>query len=185
MQHNKPVILFEGLDGAGKTYALEHLKKYYESKGESVHVVDSIPYPTFLDSHNPEWFDLTHPNTRYVEYLAWQVNNFYKNIEPHLGKSIILIDRYIPSCFAYNSLRDDKNFAAFQDIMTAMLTKFFRPDVTFLFDVPNEVLAERHKITSQPDKMTDFTFIELVRSKYRDFVNSLHPDRWFVAPARS
>lgn len=180
IQYNKPVILFEGLDGAGKTYALDHLKKYYENQGESVHVVDSIPYHTFLESHNTEWFDLSHPNTRYVEYLAWQVNNFYKNIEPHLGKSVILIDRYIPSCYAYNSLRDDRHFPAFQDIMTTMLSKFFRPDVTFLFDVPNEVLVERHKVTDQPEKMTDFSFIELVRGKYREFANSYHPDKWFV-----
>lgn len=175
----KPVILFEGLDGAGKTFALSHLKAYYESKGETVHVVDSIPYHTFLESHDKVWFDLTQPNTRYMEYLAWQVNNFYKNIQPHLGKSIVLIDRYVPSCFAYNSLKDDRYCATFAKVMDAMLSDFFVPDVTFLFDVPNEILSERHKITEQPEKMTDFSFIELVRGKYREFMEAYRTN-WFV-----
>ncbi len=182
MQYGKPVVLFEGLDGAGKTYALEHLKKKYESEGETVHVVDSIPYHTFLASHDQAWFDLTHPNTRYMEYLSWQVNNFYKNIQPHLGKSIILIDRYIPSCYAYNSLKDDRYCPALKKTMDTLLTDFFTPDVTFLFDVPNEVLTERHKITEQPEKMTDFTFIELVRGKYREFMEG-YRTQWFTVLA--
>lgn len=179
--NSKPVILFEGLDGAGKTYALSHLKEHYEKQGESVHVVDSISYPTFLESHDKTWFDLSNANTRYMEYLAWQVNNFYKNIQPHLGKSIILIDRYIPSCYAYNNLKDDAYSAVLAQVMTTLLDGFFKPDVTFLFDVNNEVLAERHKVTEQPDKMTDFNFIELVRGNYRAFMHQFK--NWFVVQA--
>lgn len=179
--NQKPVILFEGLDGAGKTYALTHLKEHYEKQGESVHVVDSIPYPKFLDSHDKEWFDLTHPNTRYMEYMAWQVNNFYKNIQPHIGKSIILIDRYIPSCYAYNMLKGDEYAYVLSEVMDTLLKNFFKPDVTFLFDVSNEILTERHKITEQPDKMTDFNFIELVRGNYREFMYQFK--NWFVVQA--
>ena len=175
----KPVILFEGLDGAGKTYALSHLKDYYEKQGETVHVVDSIPYHVFLESHDKTWFDLTNPNTRYMEYLAWQVNNYYKNIHPYLGNVVILIDRYIPSCYAYNALRDDANAPVLAQVMKTMLEGFFKPDVTFLFDVTNEVLVERHKMTNQPEKMTDFHFIELVRGNYRAFRENFRS--WFVA----
>ncbi len=176
---NKPVILFEGIDGAGKTFALNHLKEYYEMQGELVTVVDSIPYHEFLESHNKEWFDLTNINTRYVEYMAWQVNNFYKFIKPHLGNSVILIDRFLPSCFAYNSVESDPYSMTFLNIMDALLRGFFRPDVTFLFDVPNSVLIDRHANTEQPEKMKNMDFINVVRTEYDRFV-TLHGGQWNV-----
>jgi thymidylate kinase len=168
---NKPVILFEGLDGAGKTYALRHLKEFYELQGENVHVVDSLPYETFLNSHNKAWFDLHNANTRYVEYMAWQVNNYYKFIKPHLGRSVILIDRFLPSCFAYNAVEMDQYSFTYLQIMDILLRNFFKPDVTFLFDVPDSVLAARHGVTDQPEKMKNHEFISLVRSEYDRFIH--------------
>ena len=85
---NLPTILFEGLDGAGKTYALDHLKHYYEERDILVHVVDSIPFDKFMKSHDSDWFDLSSTNTKYVEFLSWQVNNYYKNILPYLHKRL-------------------------------------------------------------------------------------------------
>lgn len=176
---SKPIILFEGLDGAGKTYALNHLKEYYEKQGEKVHVVDSIPYQTFLDSHDKAWFDLTNTNTRYFEYMAWQVNNFYKNIKPYVGEAVILIDRFLPSCFAYNAVSVDPYAFLFLKVMDQLLKEFFAPSITFLFDVPNLVLSERHKQTAQPEKMTNFDFINTVRSEYERFVN-IYGDKYNV-----
>lgn len=176
---NKPVILFEGLDGAGKTYALNHLKEFYEKQGELVHVVDSIPYHVFLESHDKSWFDLKNTNTRYFEYIAWQVNNYYKNIKPFLGKEIILIDRFLPSCFAYNNVDVDKFSFLFLNIMDSMMRGFFTPTVTFLFDVSNAVLTERHKRTEQPEKMTNLDFINTVRGEYDRF-KTVYGSNWNV-----
>jgi thymidylate kinase len=176
----KPTILFEGLDGAGKTYALEHLKGYYEKQGESVHVVDSIPYHVFLESHDRIWFDLTNTNTRYMEYLSWQVNNFYKNILPYLGKCIILIDRYTPSCYAYNTLQEDLYSCALHKTMHTLLSEFFVPDITFLFDVPNEILAHRHSIVEQPKNLINLDFIEKVRERYRALIAMYSPEQWLI-----
>jgi thymidylate kinase len=180
---NKPIILFEGLDGSGKTYALNHLKEFYEKQGETVHVVDSIPYPVFLESHDKEWFDLSNANTRYFEYMAWQVNNFYKNIKPYIGQSIILIDRFLPSCFAYNAIDVDKYSFLFLSVMDTMLRNFFTPTVTFLFDVSNDVLQVRHQKTEQPEKMTNLDFINIVRSEYDRF-KTVYGDKWHVYGVR-
>lgn len=175
----KPVILFEGLDGAGKTYALNHLKEFYEAKGETVHIVDSIPYHTFLESHDKNWFDLTNASTRYFEYMAWQVNNYYKNIKPFIGEDIILIDRFLPSCFAYNSVDRDRFSMLFMSVMDSLMRGFFTPNFTFLFDVSDDVLKERHAQTAQPEKMTDFDFINVVRTEYQRFI-SLYGAQWKV-----
>lgn len=168
-ENKLPVILFEGLDGAGKTYALNHLKEHYEKKRIPVHVVDSIPFGTFLNSHDKEWFDLNIKNVRYVEYLAWQVNNYYKNIKPFIGREVILIDRFVPSCFAYNSFEQDEFGLFFEAMMERFLDSFYIPDVTFLVDVSNEVLLERHKRTDQPVQMSKLTFINEVRRNYSLF----------------
>lgn len=169
---NKPVVLFEGIDGSGKTYALMHLKEYYEKLGEKVHLVDSIPYHTFLDSHDKTWFDLTNRNTRYMEYISWQVNNYYKNIKPFLGKEIILIDRFLPSCYAYNSLDNDQYTMLFMFVMGQMLQQFFIPSLTFLFDVSDKVLLERYKVTEQPEAMKNLNFTNAVRGEYDRFVKT-------------
>lgn len=174
MKNKLPTVLFEGLDGAGKTYALTYLKRFYENKNIPIHVVDSIPFNVFLDSHDKAWFDLNLLNVRYTEYMAWQVNNYYKNIRPFIGKELILIDRYLPSCFAYNSMDDDRFSAFLADIMDSFLRKFFIPDITFLVDVPNEVLLERHEKTDQPVEMSKLVFINKVRDNYRKFYSIYH-----------
>jgi thymidylate kinase len=172
---SKLTILFEGVDGAGKTYALNHLKNYFESKNLPVHVVDSIPYETFLRSHDPSWFNLNIQNVKYVEYLAWQVNNFYKNIQPYLKSHIILVDRFVPSCYAYNSLdKDDHRSIILGRIMEEMF-KFWQPDYTFWFDVSNDVLIERHKQTEQPVNLTSLPFVNSVRERYTQLCDTSWP----------
>lgn len=168
-------ILFEGVDGAGKTFALTNLKNYLEARKLPVHIVDSIPYDTFLRSHDPSWFNLNLQNVKYMEYLAWQVNNFYKNIKPYMGTHIILVDRFVPSCFAYNSLdKTDERSTHLSNIMQEMFN-FWQPDFTFWFDVPNDVLVERYKNTEQPVNMTAIPFINSVREKYSNLCDTSWP----------
>lgn len=171
-----PTILFEGIDGAGKTYALSHVKTLLEANQLPVHVVDSIPYETFMRSHDASWFNLNLTNVKYIEYLSWQVNNYYKNIQPFLGNSIVLIDRYFPSCYAYNDLdvatspySQDGIALVLAQVMDIFCTKFWRPDYTFLFDVQDDILFERHKTTNQPVSMTKLQFINKVRENYKMF----------------
>jgi thymidylate kinase len=166
---NKPVILFEGGDGTGKTTSMNYLKSYYEKTGESVHIVESISYHTFLESHDKTWFDLTNNNTRYMEYISWQVNNYYKNIKPYIGKELILIDRFLPSCYAYNPIDSDQYSTLFMRVMDEMLRQFFIPDVTFIFHVPQNILAERYQKTEQPEKMKNLNFINFVQEEYQRF----------------
>ena len=174
MENNLPTILFEGLDGAGKTYALNHLKKYYEDREIPVHVVDSIPFDKFMESHNKEWFDLSQQNTKYVEYLSWQVNNYYKNILPYLHEKVILIDRFTPSCFAYNDIQGDRFSSFFYKIMDTYLKDFFIPSVTFFVDVSDKVILQRHRTSDQPAHMTKIDFIQTVRANYGRFFDLYH-----------
>jgi thymidylate kinase len=104
-----------------------------------------------------------------MEYMGWQVNNYYNNIAPYIGKEVILIDRFLPSCFAYNALRPDPYSMTFVNIMDKLLKNFFVPDVTFWIDVDDDTLSKRHQSTDQPEKMTDLSFMRFVRSEYDRF----------------
>ena len=152
------------------TYAMNHLKKFYEDAGVPVRMVESIPYDEFMKSHEAKWFNLSPQNVKYMEYMGWQVNNYYNNIAPYIGKEVILIDRFLPSCFAYNALRPDPYSMVFVNIMDKLLKNFFVPDITFWFDIDDDTLSKRHQSTDQPEKMTDLSFMRFVRSEYDRFV---------------
>ncbi len=177
-----PVVDFEGIDGAGKSYALDHLRKHYEEKEIPVVVVSSISVHEFIDAHDPKWYDITNDTTRFATYLTYQLNNYYKNIKPHIRKKVILIDRYIPSCFAYNRLYEDFD-PEFQplvfELINLMLTKFFIPDVTFLFDVDNNYLLERFKLYRKHEKLPDLKFTQAVREGYQLFTQT-YDKQWDI-----
>jgi len=166
-----PVINFEGADGCGKSYALEHLKKYYEINNIPVTYVKSVPYHDFINAHSKEWYDMTNDNIRYMEYLAYEVNNYYKNILPNLGTSVILIDRYLPSCYAYNSQTnlDSTYKGVLSKVMDTLCANFFKPNVTFIFDVTDDVLIERFKVFRQHEELPNLDFVDKLRKKYLEF----------------
>lgn len=163
------MILFEGVDGAGKTFAMEKLTEELERKEIPVTIVSSIPYETFIMSHDSDWFDLSITNIKYIEYLSWQVNNYYLNIKDQIRKGVVLVDRYIPSCYAYNELSDDTYTNVLHDMMSNMAKNFFKPDITFYFEVPDNVLIDRHNKTTQPEKMTNMKYINKVKNRYDEF----------------
>jgi thymidylate kinase len=163
-----PVIGFEGVDGAGKDFAIKLLKTHFEQQGVPVVVAESIPYEFFVDkAHSSQWYNLHNVNIRYMQFLAYEVNNYYKNIQPFEGKAVVLVNRFIPSCFAYNSLEPITGFTdAMKDMMRVLCEEFYKPDVTFWFDVPNEVLLDRFARTRQHEKTPDLTFVDKVRAQY-------------------
>jgi thymidylate kinase len=166
-----PVIGFEGVDGAGKDFAIKLLKAHFEKEGLPVVVAESIPYEFFVDkAHSPQWYNLHNVNIRYMQFLAYEVNNYYKNIQPFEGKSVVLVNRFIPSCFAYNAVETITGFTdAMHSMMRVLCEDFYKPDVTFWFDAPNEVLLDRFARTRQHEKTPDLRFVDMVRAQYGVF----------------
>jgi thymidylate kinase len=166
-----PVVVFEGVDGAGKSFALEALKKYFETHNVPVRIANSIPYNVFMEAHNSLWYDMKNPNVRYIQFLAYEVNNFYRTIQPYINKSVVLVDRFIPSCFAYNSLEplNIEYNHTMNKMMDVLCKDFYRPEVVFWFDVPNEVLVERFRKSRQHEAPLNLVFVEQVRRQYKLF----------------
>ena len=141
-----PIIVFEGIEGSGKSFHLKNIKKYLKKK--------KIKYLSFREpggSKNAEKIRKLilsnksnfNKNTDLLLYLAARSENvslltkFYK-------KKIILIDRFVDSTLAYQhfGLGADINLIKF---INKFLLKKIKVNFTFLNIVNNKNLISRLK----------------------------------------
>lgn len=180
-------ITFEGIDGSGKSTQLEHLAKVLEEKGCSV-VVTRDPGGTLLGQelrqillHHPGFVS---PRCELFLYLADRAQHVDEVIRPALAKGqIVLCDRYIDSTVAYQG---GGRGLPVEEIhrMNAFATGNLKPDQTFLFDAPVDVLLHRAKKRSDADRLEQETvaFYERVRQQYLALAQA-EPDRFVVIDA--
>jgi dTMP kinase len=125
------IIVFEGLDGSGKTTLIKKVRKQLEKQGQEVIILQglgssSVGQPlrdTFLT--NPQ----LKPLTRYFLSFANLFQIHEEMIKPYLNTNkIILIDSWLGSNFAYQAYprKIDKNYQLFN-----LLNKqFIQPHLT-------------------------------------------------------
>ena len=144
--YNK-VIVFEGIDGSGKSYHLNAASKYLKKK-KVKHIRLREPGGSKNSEHlrkillsNKSDFE---KKTDLLIYLSARSENFYKIIKPNLKKKTILIDRFIDSTFAYQHY----GFGIDKKIIK-LLNKFilgnFKADFTFLHLVQKKKIGNKIK----------------------------------------
>ena len=104
MQRNRGMlIVFEGIDGSGKTTQIEYLLKYLQK--------ENIP-TTAVSYADQRWFreafakrSATSDAHEEIRFFAWAYNKLVRKcIIPLLREGkVVLADRYSPSYFAYQS----------------------------------------------------------------------------------
>ena len=100
----KPVIVFEGIEGSGKSYHLNNVSKFLKRK-KIKHVVIREPG----GSKNSEKIRdfILHKNINFNNltdlflYLSARNENYNSILKENFKKKIILIDRFSDSTFAY------------------------------------------------------------------------------------
>ena len=100
----KKIIVFEGIDGSGKTYHLNEVSRYLRKKK-----IDFLKIREPGGSRNSEIIrrlilnnkSTLKKKTDFFLYLAARNENFEVLIKPHINKKIILIDRFKDSTMAY------------------------------------------------------------------------------------
>ena len=101
--YNK-VIVFEGIDGSGKSYHLNAASNYLKKK-KIKHIrlrepggsKNSEKLRKLLLSNKSNF----EKKTDLFIYLSARSENFHKIIKPNLKKKVILIDRFVDSTIAY------------------------------------------------------------------------------------
>ena len=140
-----PIIVFEGVEGSGKSFHLKNIKKYFKKK--------KIKYLSFREpggSKNAEKIRKLILNkkskfnnlTDLLLYLAARNENFHNILSKHYKRKVILIDRFTDSTIAYQGYGHGINKKALKQLQQ-FIAGNIEPDMTIILDLPIKVGLER------------------------------------------
>ena len=179
--YKKPVIVFEGIEGSGKTFHINHLSNYLKKK--------KIPFVKFREPggsdksekirklilNNKSNFD---KKTDLLLYLAARNENIIK-LKKYYKKKIILIDRFTDSTIAYQHYGFNLSLELIKKINIDIL-KNFNIDFTFLNIVNQKNMIKRLKLRKRLNRYDKFNkefyskvqngFIRLARKNKRKYL---------------
>ena len=134
----KKIIVFEGIDGSGKTFHLNEVSKHLNKK--KVKFVKFREPGGTINSEIIRNIILTKKSTfkkktDLLLYLAARNENYENLIKPNINKKVILIDRFIDSTMAYQhyGFRINKNII---NILNNFVLGNLKPNFTFFHYVP-------------------------------------------------
>ena len=144
--YKKPVIVFEGIEGSGKTFHINNVCNYFKK--------NKIPFLKLREpggSKNSEKIrklilnnkSSFNKNTDLLLYLAARSENI-NMLKKHYRKKIILIDRFTDSTIAYQHYGLGVNLELINKTNNHILEKF-KIDFTFLNIVNYNNMLERLK----------------------------------------
>ena len=133
MSKKKPIIVFEGIEGSGKSHHISNVSKYLNRKKIS-HIKIREPGGSAnsekirrLILNNKSDFN---SNTDLLLYMAARSENI-QNIKKYYNKRIILIDRFTDSTIAYQHYGMGVNLGLIETLNKYLL-KGINVDFTFL-----------------------------------------------------
>ena len=140
----KPVIVFEGIEGSGKTFHINNVSKYLKQKKIS-HIKIREP-GGFKNSEKIRKLILDKKSnfskeTDLLLYLASRSENM-RYLKKYYKKKVILIDRFIDSTIAYQHYGMGVSLSIIE-LINSYLLKKFKPDFTFLNIVNSKIMINR------------------------------------------
>ena len=173
---NTMFISFEGIDGSGKTTALQHLAQWLQQQGHAV-LETREPGGTKLAERirqlllvEIETIDTT---TEQLLLFAARHQHIKNSIKPALDQGKwVLCDRFTDSTYAYQG--GDK----LTDFLAQWVHKAQWPHKTFWFDIDVLAAAQRMKQRSASNRFDEAgsVFQHQVQQRYKQ-LHQEHPDR--------
>ena len=155
----KPVIIFEGIEGSGKTFHINFVSNYLKKKGIK-HIKLREPGGTKnsekirkLILNNKSTFN---KNTDLFLYLASRSENI-EQMKKYYKKKIILIDRFVDSTIAYQHYGFSIDLSIIE-ILNKFLLKDFKINFTFLNVVNKINMKKRLKIRKKLNRYDKFNY---------------------------
>ena len=155
----KPVIVFEGIEGSGKSHHILNLTKYLKKKKISfIKLREPGGNPNSekirkVIFNKKSTFNKT---TDLLLYLAARSENIY-TLKKFYRKKIILIDRFTDSTIAYQHYGFGINRKLIDSINLHLL-KNFTVDLTFLNIVNKKNMMKRLKKRSSTNRYDEFNY---------------------------
>ena len=158
--YKKPIIVFEGIEGSGKSYHIKNVTNYLRKKK-----IKFIKIREPGGSQNSEKIRKLILNkksnfdkfTDLLLYLASRNENFHNILLKNYNKKIILIDRFIDSTIAYQHYGMGVNLKIIKYINTFILKKT-KVNFTFLNTVSKKNLKIRLKKRKNLNRYDKFKF---------------------------
>ncbi|ABO48609.1 thymidylate kinase [Desulforamulus reducens MI-1] len=182
-------IVFEGVDGSGKSTQLNLLNKYLSQK-EIKTICTREPGGTPVGEKIREL--LLDPNfaeiqdrTEALLYSAARAQLVAQVIRPQLEQgTVVLCDRYIDSTLAYQGYGRGMDISFLAQI-NELASGGLMPNITILLDLPPEEGLQRSRKDRPADRLENesLTFYHKVRSGYLEMAKR-KPDTYLVLDAR-
>ncbi len=167
----KPVIVFEGIEGSGKSYHINYVSKYLKKNK-----IDFIKFREPGSNPNSEKIRklILNKNSKFnrttdlLLYLAARSENM-KLLKKYYKKKIILIDRFIDSTIAYQHYGFGIDLRLI-NFINKYLLKDFKVDYTFLNVVNQKNLIKRLKMRKSLNRYDRFN-IKFYTKVQKGFIN--------------
>ncbi len=172
-------ITLEGVDGAGKSSHVDWLATHFRQQGRSV-VVTREPGGTPLGEKLREivLHDTMHPETEALIMFAARREHIERVIRPALERGdVVISDRFTDASFAYQCGGRGLD-AAKLERLEDWVHHDLQPDMTLLFDVPEDIAGARLAAARAPDKF------EREKAAFHARVRAAYLDRARRFPAR-
>tara|TARA_Y100000741_G_scaffold294588_1_gene234980 strand:- start:1203 stop:1817 length:615 start_codon:yes stop_codon:yes gene_type:complete len=140
-----PIIVFEGVEGSGKSYHVKNIQKYFQKKKikfiklrEPGGTPNSEKIRKIILNNNSNF----HKLTDLLLYMASRNENIQNIIKKNYKKKVILIDRFKDSTLAYQHYGMNINKKII-NILNSIVLKNIKPNFTFLNVVSMKNLKQR------------------------------------------
>ena len=145
MSKKKPLIVFEGIEGSGKTTLINYISNYFQNNNikflrirepggnENSEIIRKI----ILSKKND-----FNTFTDLLLYLAARSENIEKTIKKNYQKKIILLDRFTDSTLAYQHYGMDISKSLIENLNKIILNGI-KPQIVFLNIVNMQNLSKR------------------------------------------
>lgn len=156
----KPLIVFEGIEGSGKSLHIQNVEKYLKKKR-----IKFIKFREPGGSKNSEKIrDLILNKksnfkslTDLFLYIASRNENYHNIIKKNYKKKIILIDRFVDSTIAYqhHGMKINRKLI---DTLNNFILGSLTPDLTFLHTVNKKNLIKRLNLRKTKNRYDLFSY---------------------------
>ena len=189
MEKRGLLITLEGVEGAGKSTAIEGMKSYLEVKGIPV-VLTREPGGTEIAEHIrkvllADYQEKMIPEAEALLMFASRIQHVNNKIKPALEAGHwVISDRFVDASYAYQGGARGLGFERIKQLKQWVLGDF-EPDVTFLFDIPLSLSRERIQHRPHKDRIEqeEDSFFMHVREMYLHLAE-LYPQRYRVIDAK-
>ena len=165
-----PIIVFEGIEGSGKSFHINNIQKYLKKKK-----IKFIKFREPGGSKNSEKIRnlILNKKSNYKNltdlfmYMAARNENFHNIIKKNYKKKIILIDRFIDSTLAYQhyGMGLDKKLIVY---LNRVILKNVKPNFTFINTVNMKNL--KYRINNRRKNRYDLFNIKFYNKVQKGFI---------------